>query len=117
MRDLGSLGGPGSWPSALNEAGHVVGRSMTITHNPNQYGVAIYVTHAFLWDGEAMLDLGTLGGGWSEALAVNERDQVVGYADIEGHYDRFGPTGYHAFLSDDGNMIDLGTLGGPQSQA
>jgi len=58
-------------------------------------------------------DLGTLGGGSSVALGVNDTGQVVGSADT--------PQGLrHAYLWENGVMVDLGTLGYPppaQSEA
>jgi probable HAF family extracellular repeat protein len=51
-------------------------------------------------------DLGTLGGFNSFASAINDLDQVTGYADLAGF-------GTHAFLYEKGRMKDLGTLGGP----
>src|SRR5689334_87283 len=54
--------------------------------------------------------LGTLGGASSEALAVNERDDVVGWS--------LTATGeQHAFLWQNGRMLDLGTLGGTAAMA
>jgi probable HAF family extracellular repeat protein len=50
-------------------------------------------------------DLGTLGGRYSEALAVNDRGQVVGYSEVMGG-------GYHVFLWQNGVMRDLGPLEG-----
>jgi probable HAF family extracellular repeat protein len=60
-----------------------------------------------------VIDLGTLGDGYtiSEALAVNDRGQVVGYSMLAG----LGPE--HAFLWEHGRMRDLGTLGGLTSSA
>jgi probable HAF family extracellular repeat protein len=63
--------------------------------------------------GRRLIDLGTLGDGYtiSEALAVNDRGQVVGDSIPAG----LGPE--HAFLWEHGRMRDLGTLGGLTSDA
>lgn len=45
---------------------------------------------------------------FGEAMAVNDRGQIVGRGMVSGSY--------HAFLREDGEMIDLGTLGGRQSR-
>lgn len=57
-----------------------------------------------------ILDLGTLGGSYSEALGINSRGQVVGMSQTAAGE-------YHAFRWDGGTMIDLGTLGGVFSSA
>ena len=54
--------------------------------------------------------LGGLGGSESEAYAINERAQVVGWADTNLNT-------MHAFLWQNGKMRDLGTLGGHDSRA
>jgi probable HAF family extracellular repeat protein len=55
-------------------------------------------------------DLGSLGGNYSEAYAINPRGQIVGYS--------LTPSGEtHAFLWQDGVMRDLGTPGGRFSYA
>ena len=59
---------------------------------------------AFLSE-DTFVDLGTLGGPASQAKAINDKNQVVGWsqtADGDGH----------AFLWEDGLMTDLGHLGG-----
>ena len=58
-----------------------------------------------------MVDLGTLGGTYSQAAAVDDHGQAVGYSTTAG-----GVT--HAFWwTARGGMVDLGTLGGDYSNA
>src|SRR5438445_2945213 len=60
------------------------------------------------------IDLGTIGGSSSVALAVNASGQVVGASTLNAG--AFFPT--HAFSwTPAGGMIDLGTLGGSGSGA
>lgn len=57
-----------------------------------------------------MMDLGTLGGGQSWAMGINDRGQVVG-----GALTALGTR--RAFLHERGTMLSLGTLGGNDSVA
>jgi probable HAF family extracellular repeat protein len=58
-----------------------------------------------------LTDLGTLGGSNSQAFGLNDRGQVVGYAQTDSYEG-------HAFLwSPGGGMQDLGALGGSYSRA
>jgi len=65
--DLGTLpGSDDAQAMGVNDRGHVVGFS---------------VPHAFAWTQEnGMQDLGALAGGYSQGLAINARDEVVGYS-------------------------------------
>ena len=73
--------------------GLVVGSSLLTSDNSG-------FTHAFLYDGTNMHDLGTLYGGSSSASDINSIGQVTGQSDG------------HAFLYDNGIMKDLGTTDG-----
>ena len=53
-----------------------------------------------------MSDLGTLGGNYSYANAINNSNVVVGIAGI----DPFNDTLNHAFIYTGGSMVDLNTL-------
>jgi len=71
--DVGTLGGPGSYGAAINNAGVVVGCA----------DVAGSGTHAFAYQAGSMRDLGTgadSGDGNSCALAVNDEGLIAGRA-------------------------------------
>lgn len=55
-------------------------------------------------------DLGTLGGKWSEAVAINDRGQIVGNSATASGL-------IHAFIWQHGRLSDLGTLFGKETRA
>ena len=97
MSDLGTLGGTYSRANAINAAGDAVGFAALAGDE---------VTHAFLAPaGGGMIDLGTFGGApRSEATAINDAGQIVGYSFEQRD------TGRVPFLYENGRMIDLNTL-------
>jgi probable HAF family extracellular repeat protein len=110
MQDLGTLGGTGSGTYAINERGQVVGLS-TINSISNP-GTGMPTIDPFFWDGHKMVDIGSLGGTYGVAYAVNNRGQVTGVSHVSDE-------SQHAFFwpGRDGKIVDLGTLGGTRSEA
>lgn len=105
MQDLGRIEVPGaegaSGALGLNEYRQVVGQSIAGPYSPPESA-----NHAFLYKCEEMLDLGTLGGQWSIAEAINERGQIVGQAATPELREN------RAFVYYRGTMKNLGTLPG-----
>jgi len=62
----------------------------------------------FVWRNGKMIKMGTLGGPWSQAYAINNKGQVTGLA-----YTKSG--GAHAFITSGSTLVDLGTISGPTS--
>jgi probable HAF family extracellular repeat protein len=114
VTDLGTI--PGSYSSSatgINETGQVVGAATYFT------GLPVTITHAFLYSGGQMQDLGTLTPPTypnysSTATGINDNGDVVGY-----WYDY--PTGLlgeevtSAFFYSGGKMKDLSYFGCSQA--
>ncbi len=122
MQDLGTLGGDTSSGNAINASGQVTGSAFVVggaaLHAIQSKGDAAHLgiiippdpfQHAFLWNGTAMQDLGTLGGSDSIGKAINDAGQVTGWAAVNFFAS-------HAFRSNGAYMQDLGTLGGSNSE-
>ncbi|MFC5510884.1 hypothetical protein ACFPOU_07080 [Massilia jejuensis] len=143
LRDIGTLGGPGSTALDLSDNGFVTGSA----DRADGSGAA------FLYRGGTLRDIGQLGVS-SSGAGVNASGEVAGtWVDAAGENHAFlysgglardignlganaahasginkagdvvgssfiaGFAAFHAFLYRDGSMRDLGTLGGPSSSA
>ena len=95
LHGLLTLGGSHSIASGINASGQVVGES---------YLSGDIGSHAILYDGTALRDLGTLGGTYTSATGINASGQVVGYSYISDDNHT------HAFFHNGTAMLDLGTL-------
>jgi probable HAF family extracellular repeat protein len=122
MQDLGTLGGPDTQAFGLNERGQAIGISY-INSTPNPV-TGLPPADPFLWDEDrGMIDLGTLGGAWGGAGALNNRGQVIGNSSLAtdpGACLGIGDTANcHPFFWDDGTLIDLNTdtIGGSPTTA
>jgi probable HAF family extracellular repeat protein len=109
MVSLGKLSADSSYPSyskayGVNDFGQAVGSSGGVRSGRS-------FERAFLYNGGPLQDLGTLGGTQSQALAINNGGQVVGWS--------FGKNnaGPYAFTYSDGTMTPLPTLGGKYALA
>jgi probable HAF family extracellular repeat protein len=111
LHDLGTLGGRNSEAGlgGINSEGLVVGDAETSVVDPNS--PPFLQNHAFLWRKGAMRDLGTLGGIYSFAKAIDSERRVVGGAQTNEPEPLLGQQ-YRPFLWEKGVMRDLGTLGG-----
>ncbi|MFO0952298.1 MAG: hypothetical protein U0835_14335 [Isosphaeraceae bacterium] len=101
----------GASPVAINDAGQIVVDTVVSRPTPpGPYGT-VYPdqAHAFRLDQGTWTDLGTLGGSFSSARAMNANGDVVGVSSVSTD-----PNGFmHAFLAHAGGKItDLGTLPG-----
>src|SRR5713101_7986050 len=128
--DLGTFGGPTSGvngePSVkvINDAGTVVGGADTSMLTPVPGGFNpignpdFFISHAFVWRGGGLKDLGTLpGGDYSFAASINQLGQIAGTSENNQIDPASGNPEFHAVLWQNDKIQDLGTLGGTASFA
>jgi 6-phosphogluconolactonase len=91
---------------AINNAGDITGFLSTGTCNvfsPPGCGAPF---HAFIYQGSGLVDIGTLGGTYSEGTGINDQNEIAGVSSVTGS------TLNHLFLYAKGHMSDLGTVAG-----
>jgi probable HAF family extracellular repeat protein len=100
---LGTLGtGNKTWANSINDAGQVAGGATVVAGGDVAH-------HAYVWDAGTMIDLGELGGGYSEARDLNNSGVAVGWS--------YTPSfELHAFVWD-GAMVDVNPPGARGSMA
>jgi probable HAF family extracellular repeat protein len=101
ITNIGSLGGATVTVTCINNSGVLAGYGDTANGYTDKLGVWRAYRHAFVGKKGKITDLGTLGGDESFGLAMNDLNQVVGYAE------RADET-RHAFIWQNGSMTDLG---------
>jgi len=92
--------------NSVNSNAYGINDSGTIT---GQYVDGNGLLRGFSYSDGELTDLGTLGGTFTQAYAINASGQIAGHSET--------PTAVHAFFYDDGVMYDVGTLGGNFSTA
>jgi probable HAF family extracellular repeat protein len=93
----------------INERRRIAGLSYTNSIPNTTTGIP--TVDPFLWESGKMIDIGTLGGDFGFASALNNRGQVSGISYLAGD------VAYHPFFWDRGKLKDLGTLGGNNGSA
>jgi len=108
IQNLGTLGGTDSCALYINQRGEATGNSFTNSIVNTTTGLP--TIHPFLWGGNKMVDLGSLGGTIATVSAINNRGQVGGVSKLTGDLTE------HPFLWSHGALTDLGTLGGANGE-
>ena len=120
--DLGTLGGANSWMNwgGINDRGEAVGMAETSVLDPDGEDVCGFGTHhicsAFLWRNGHMSALPTLGGNNGNASDINNRGEIVGFAETAVPDSGCSPSQPHHIsppvLWEEGKAQALPTVGG-----
>ncbi len=92
--------------SAINSAGDITGYLSTGTCTIFSTPGCGAPFHAFIYQGSGLMDIGTLGGTYSEGTSINDQNEIAGVSSVTGS------TLNHLFLYAKGHMSDLGTVAG-----
>jgi probable HAF family extracellular repeat protein len=118
ITDLGTLGST-TVGYGINGNAQIAGRSYLLQTVPGDHctlrhpNCRVTVFRAFRYGAGQIRDIGTLGGTFSDARAINSNGDVAGFSTLSGT--SLSPN--FAFLYSNGQMKDLGTLGGFSSHA
>jgi probable HAF family extracellular repeat protein len=117
--NLGTFGGNFSYAGDINDQGQVAGFALTTTPDSFFLGNLCFNNPfatqmlAFVWQGAALQNLGTLGGPDSCAYWINQRGEVAGMSFTNS---KINPsTGFpttHPFVWNGRRILDVGSLGG-----
>jgi probable HAF family extracellular repeat protein len=92
---------------SINNAGDVTGSLSTgECFNAPPSSSCLGDTHAFIYKGSGLVDIGTLGGTYSAGSSINDHDEIAGVSSVAGS------SLNHLFLYAQGHMRDLGTVAG-----
>jgi probable HAF family extracellular repeat protein len=92
---------------AINSTGDITGFLSTGTCSPGSSNPACLAPfHAFIYQGSGLVDIGTLGGTYSEGTGINDQNEIAGVSSVTGS------SLNHLFLYAKGHMSDLGTVAG-----
>jgi probable HAF family extracellular repeat protein len=130
LTDLGTFGGPSSivsvepGQSVINSNGTIVGGADTSVPTPEPAcfnpvnNPDCFISHAFTWSGNTLMDLGTLpGGNYSFASGINQSGLIGGTSENSLTDPATGDPFFHAVLWQNAKIQDMGTLGGALSAA
>jgi probable HAF family extracellular repeat protein len=109
LKSLGTLGGPDSSATDINENNEINGISFT-SSIPTPSGIP--PLEPFIWKNAHMRSLGSLGGTFGITANLTSKGETVGFSDLKGDQ---AAHAYHWKVGQ--GMKDLGVLGGTFSQA